>query len=131
MSVIFRRPGFDCTCAWAEYCAVKSVKNCWVSRVCSQAWNSRAALGCGAVANIPVGPEIVGVPSVGYTGSTGCPASFSSTTLYSLPSALTARSPNASFFRGSGGDRPLHTAPLRGLLQGDHPQSRTRRGGLG
>jgi len=65
MSDIFRRPGFDCTCACTEYCAVKSMKNCWVSRVCSHAWNSRAALGCGAAAKMPVGPEMVGVPSAG------------------------------------------------------------------
>ena len=37
----------------------------------------------------------------GYTGSTGWPASFNSTMPYSLPSAITARSPSDSFFGGS------------------------------
>ena len=30
------------------------MKNCCVSRVCNQAWNSFAAFGCGAEAKIPV-----------------------------------------------------------------------------
>src|SRR5436190_23396388 len=123
MSEILRRPGFDCTCASTEYCAEKSIKNCWVCRVCSHAWNSRAALGCGAAAKIPVGPEIVGVPSVGYTGSTGWPASFSSTTPYSLPSAITARSPSESFFGGSVDDCTCMTRCFASFSKYSQPSS--------
>src|SRR6201992_3619808 len=125
MSESVRRPGFEVTCGCTEYCPVKSMKNCWVSRVCSQAWNSFAAFGCGALAKIPVGPEMVGAPSVGYTGSTGWPAFFNSTMPYSLPSAITARSPSDNFLGGSVDDCTCITRCFDSFSKYSQPSSRT------
>ena len=55
-------------------------------------------IGCGADSKMAVGPESSARPR---PDTPAPPASFSSTTPYSLPSAITARSPSDSFFGGS------------------------------
>ena len=56
--------------------------------------------------------------------STGRPFSFSWNMLYSLPSAITARSPSASFFGGSADDCTCITFCLASFSRYSQPSSR-------
>ena len=84
----------------------------------------RAAFGFGAPLKTALGPTISGVPSVAYTGSTGRPDSLSWNTPYSTPSAITARSPSASFLGGSAADCTCMTFCAASFSKYAQPMSR-------
>src|SRR5262245_39488301 len=71
-----RMPGLSTVWRWAEYWQASSTISCCASRECIQFWNRRAAFGLGAALNTALGLAASGVPSSGYTISTGWPSSL-------------------------------------------------------